>query len=116
MRQARANSAPDKVDAKTFVTPIPMPRAKSLAKAALQTAAKLFAAASIKTRASDLAKEFPVWFLEHGAKIARLEGVAKEQPSLDMDGALVDLYYVRKPLHSTSIQHATSFQHSRVLI
>ena len=90
MRQARNNSAPAEVNRKFFVIPITMPRAKSLAKAALQTAAKLFAAASCKVRASDLAKEFPVWFAEHGAAIARLDAAAEVSPNCDEDGILED--------------------------
>ena len=90
MRQARKNAAPEEVDSKFFVTPIPMPRAKSLARSALQTAAKLYAAISCKVRASDLVSEFPIWFAEHGTEIARLDATAEVSPTLDEDGILQD--------------------------
>ena len=56
-----------------------------MAKGALNTAVKLFAAASSTIKASELLPEFGVWFAEEGSKLARLAATAAEAAAASID-------------------------------
>ena len=95
VRQERNNTAPTEVDSAKFIKTIPIDRAKRLARGALQTAAKLYAMASVNKKASVLVAQLGVWFSEQGKSIVMLDLDASARgdgylPEVDMDGIAQD--------------------------